>query len=90
MLALLLLSGISIMLLPIHVYTPLCVEYCASTMWRVDVTLPGVMEELSAAVVGCVIISDCLNAVFWLLIVHMIEGIGPPIEMQQIVTLSPL
>ena len=58
MLALLLLSGT---LLPMHVYTPSCVGYCTSTMWRVDVTLPGVMKELfdvlSAVVVACVIVS---------------------------------
>ena len=43
MLTLLVLSESSIELFPVHVYTPSCVGYWASTMWRVDITLPGVI-----------------------------------------------
>ena len=64
MLTLLVLSEASIELFPVHVYTPSCVGYWASTMWSVDITFPGVSivtkvpsSCLNASVVACVITS---------------------------------
>ena len=37
------LAETSTVLFPLHVYTPLCVGYWASTMWSVDIALLGVI-----------------------------------------------
>ena len=64
MVTLLVLSEASIVLFPVHVYTPSCVGYWASTMWSVDITFPGVNILtkvlsicLTGSVIACVITS---------------------------------
>ena len=96
MVTLLVLSEASIELFPVHVYTPSCVGYWASTMWSVDITFPGVTILtkvpsicLTPSVVPCVIISVWLNVVVWLLNVHVMLGTGPPVDLQEMFTLFP-
>ncbi len=74
-------------LLPIHVYTPSFVGYCALTICRVDMTLPKVIS-LSLPRWGGVTTSVWLN-VLELLNVHLTVGVGPPTEVQLMLTLFP-
>ena len=74
-------------LLPVHVYTPSFLGYWALTICRVDTTLPGV-TTLSLPRWGGVTTSVWLN-VMELLNVHLTVGIGPPTEIQLMLTLFP-
>ena len=73
--------------LPVHVYTPSCVGYWASTMCSVEIILPIVTRLLRDDKEASVIISVWLNWVFWLLRVQVIAGTGPPIELQEMLML---
>ena len=64
MLTLLVVAVSPIEFLPVHIYSPSCAGYWDFTMWRADITLPGVTMIvkvpsccLIAEVLGCVIIS---------------------------------